>query len=164
MAGRWSRATLVALVVAAALAVGCGKELDAAGPEQAIKDAVERNYRVPVTDVSCPDGVDVEEGGTFQCEVELPDDILTATVTQTDDDGRVEYELAQQVLTRESVGKAIAEEYNARSVNCGARDYWVSRPGESFRCRAKDDTGSTGVVLVTIRDTEGNIDLELANE
>jgi hypothetical protein len=155
---------VLAVLAVAVLAAGCGKELDAAGPEQAIKDAVERNYRVAVADVSCPDGVDAEKGGTFQCEVELPDDILTATVTQTDDDGRVEYQLAQQVLTRESVSKAIAEEYNARSVNCGARDYWVSRPGESFRCRAKDDTGSTGVVLVTIRDTEGNIDLQLADE
>jgi hypothetical protein len=154
---------LLAAVVVLALAVGCGKELDASGPEQAIANAVGRNYGVVVTDVICPEDIDAKQGATFDCIVVLRDDRLSARVTQTDDDGRVEYELVQQILTRKSVTNAIAKEFNARAVECGRREYWVSHPGESFRCRATDETGGEGVIVVTIRDTKGNLDLDLAD-
>jgi hypothetical protein len=169
MAARRARPTTpfagvaLGLLVVGAIGAGCGKELDSSGPERAIKDAVERNYDVEVSEVDCPERVEVEAGATFDCIVMVPEDRLAARVTQTDEDGRVEFELVQQLLTRESVAKAIAQEYQARSVDCGERDFWVSRPGESFRCTAKDETGAEGTIEVTVRDTEGNIDLREAD-
>jgi hypothetical protein len=149
------------LVVAAATSA-CTKQLDVSKPERAIGREVERAYGVTVREVSCPDNISAKRGTTFQCQVFLTDDHLTADVTQTDSNGGLRFTLAQEILTRHSVAKAINEQYKARYVDCGNRTYWVSKPGRSFRCVARDADGETGRVLVTIRDTRGNIDLDFA--
>jgi uncharacterized protein DUF4333 len=154
-----------ALCVAAAailMLVGCTKELDVSKPERAIGREVERAYGVDVQKVTCPDKIKAQAGSTFQCVIELKGDQLTANVTQTDDNGGLNFKLAEQLLTVRSVASAINRQYNSTSVDCGKRTYWVSTPGRTFRCAAKDDTGATGTIVVTIRDTQGNIDLDFA--
>jgi hypothetical protein len=151
------------LALALALVGGCGKELDVSKPEQAIKREVERDYRVAVDDVSCPEDVTAERGATFQCVVGLrAGDRLTANVTQTDAEGALEFELAEQILTPRSVAQAIRRQYKATRVNCGKARYWVSRPGTTFTCRARDEAGGDARIEVTVRDTRGNIDLDFA--
>jgi hypothetical protein len=161
---RRGRSLLFAAVVAPALLVAaCGKQLDVAKPEQAILREVERAYSVDVSEVSCPEDLEAEAGATFKCVVVLPDDRLTVDVTQTDDEGGLRFELAEQLITNERVEQAIRRQYNATAVNCGRREYWVSRPGETFTCRARDDAGGTARIRVTVRDERGNIDLDIAS-
>jgi hypothetical protein len=158
------RAVLVgAALVASVSATACGKELDVSKPEEAIAREVERVYGVEVEGVSCPRDVQVREGATFDCLVVLPGDRLTANVTQTDDEGGLSFELAEQILTRRSVTDAIRKQYNATSVDCGEDRFWVSRPGRSFTCQATDDAGGDAEIEVTIRDRRGNIDLDFAS-
>jgi hypothetical protein len=154
---------LVAATLAVMLAAACGKELDVSKPEEAIAREVERVYAVDVSEVSCPRDVEVKAGATFDCLVVLPGDRLTAKVTQTDDEGGLSFELAEQILTRRSVTEAIRKQYNATSVDCGEERFWVSRPGRTFTCQATDDAGGDAEIEVTIRDKRGNIDLDFAS-
>jgi hypothetical protein len=152
----------VLIAVVALVAAGCTKELDVSKPERAIGREVERAYGVDVVKVTCPDKIKAEQGSTFRCLIDLQDDRLTANVTQTDDNGGLSFKLAEEILTQRSVASAINRQYNSTSVDCGSRTYWVSTPGRTFRCTAKDETGATGTIVVTIRDTQGNIDLDFA--
>ncbi len=152
----------VALAVVAFVAAGCTKELDVSKPEQAIGREVERAYDVDVVRVTCPENIKAEAGATFRCVVELEGDRLTANVTQTDSNGGLRFKLAEEILTQRSVASAINRQYHSTSVDCGPRTYWVSTPGRTFRCVAKDETGATGTIVVTVRDTQGNIDLDFA--
>jgi hypothetical protein len=151
----------VALVALLALAE-CAKELDVAKPERAIARKVERAYGVTVRDVTCPKNLSAKRGSRFECLVQLTDDQLTANVTQTDSSGGLTFKLGEEILTRRSVATAINEQYKSTFVDCGKRTYWVSRPRRTFRCTAKDEAGDSGTIVVTIRDTLGNIDLDFA--
>jgi hypothetical protein len=152
----------MAIVLAGVLmTAACGKQLDMSKPEQAIAQAIERSYKIKVNDVSCPNDLKANAGSKFQCVVALPGDRLTANVTQTDSSGGLSYELAEQILTARSVAAAIRRQYKATSVDCGRRTYWVARPSRTFTCRAQDEEGGDATVVVTVRDTRGNIDLDI---
>ncbi|MDQ1520371.1 MAG: hypothetical protein QOI55_1444 [Actinomycetota bacterium] len=151
-----------AAIVALVMLVGCSKQLDVAKPERAIAREVERGYGVTVRKVTCPKNLSAKRGARFQCLVELTDDRLTVNVTQTDSKGGLTFKLGEQILTRRSVATAINQQYKSNFVDCGKRTYWVSRPRRTFRCTAKDDAGNAGTIVVTIRDTLGNIDLDFA--
>jgi hypothetical protein len=156
---------VVALVVTALVAAAgaCGKQLDVSKPERAIAAAIEKRYSIDVESVSCPKDLEAKKGSRFQCVVTLQGDRLTADVTQTDSSGGLRYQLAEQILTATSVAKAIRAQYNATSVDCGKRTYWVAHPNRTFTCRARDDAGGAARITVTVRDERGNIDLDIAN-
>ena len=61
---------IVLLVPLIALAGCAGTVIDSQKAEDAIADSVESATGVTVTSVTCPDGVDVEAGRSFECEVE----------------------------------------------------------------------------------------------
>jgi hypothetical protein len=164
MTGRHLRHTLGAAALASVLfaAGACSKEIDTAKPEQAIAREVKRAYGITAADVTCPDSLKAKKGSTFQCIVVLSGDRLTVDVTQTDDKGALTFKPAQALITEKTVVAAIKRQYNASSVDCGKRTYWVSRPGRTIRCRARDAVGGNAVVVVTVNDTQGNIELDLA--
>ena len=92
-----TRALAAAALAAAALA-GCGDDdpemLDFAKVERGIAEGVERdNTNVDVVAVECPDRVEQKKGVVFKCLVKgaKKDQQAEATVTQTDDEGRVRY-------------------------------------------------------------------------
>jgi hypothetical protein len=155
----------VTVLAAAGLVVAgaCGKQLDVSKPERAIAAAIEQRYSIEVQGVSCPANLEAKKGSQFQCVVTLEDDRLTADVTQTDSSGGLRYQLAEQILTERSVAKAIRAQYNATSVDCGERTYWVAHPNRVFTCRARDDAGGSARITVTVRDERGNIDLDIAS-
>jgi hypothetical protein len=156
---------VLALVAFTLPAIGgaCGKQLDVSKPERAIAAAIEERYSIDVQDVSCPQDLKAKKGAQFQCVVTLEGDRLTADVTQTDSSGGLRYQLVEQILTERSVAKAIRAQYNATSVDCGKRTYWVAHPNRTFTCRARDDAGGAARITVTVRDERGNIDLDIAN-
>lgn len=58
--------------VVALTATGCGETvIDDAKTEAAIQQNLERSTGAKIASVSCPSGVEVEKGTTFQCTVEL---------------------------------------------------------------------------------------------
>ena len=97
--------TSVAALVAALplLLVACegsvevgGRILEGDDLEAEITDSLEEEVGQRPASIDCPDEVDVEEGGTFECAL-TADDGSTATVvvTMTDDEGSYEYEVTE---------------------------------------------------------------------
>ena len=91
------RAALV-LALAATLLAACGDEepkmLDIERVEKGIAEGVERdNPGTDVVSVTCPDEVEQRKGVKFKCQVKgsRKGQRAEATVTQTDDSGRVRY-------------------------------------------------------------------------
>ena len=92
-------AALACLALAAsAAAAGCGddepRKLDIARVEKGIADGIERdNPGTDVVSVTCPDEVEQRKGVKFKCQVKGSKEgqQAEATVTQTDDSGRVRY-------------------------------------------------------------------------
>ena len=79
--------------------------LTACGVSEVDVDALEESITAEVkeqtdedAEVTCPDQVDWEKGGTFSCEVEYSDGTTQQTnVEMVDDDGNVEYEFEDAV-------------------------------------------------------------------
>jgi hypothetical protein len=83
---------VAAVAAMALLAVGCTRTLDKQGLEAQLAGDLQSSG----TDymVRCPDGVKAEAGATFQCTATGPDGAtLSITVTQTDDQGNVTWEV-----------------------------------------------------------------------
>jgi hypothetical protein len=157
MTGRHLGSAIVAIL---ALTAACNKELDTSKPERAIAREVKRAYGITPKEVSCPDNLKAKKGSKFQCVIVLSDDRLTAEVEQTDDKGGLRFDLAQALISRAKVEAAVKQQYNATKVNCGKRDYWVSRAGRTIRCNAEDAAGGKGTVTVTVTDDRGNLQLD----
>jgi hypothetical protein len=91
------KGTLLLVVAMLAIAGGCTrtKTLDGPGLDQAIATNLSKELNVQGFTVACPDDVPAEAGGTFQCTATNPDGTqITLQVTQTDDHGTVNYEVA----------------------------------------------------------------------
>lgn len=92
MASRTVRLFAVAALVVAAGA--CSKTLDSEGLETTLKEQLTRETASTITAVDCPDEIKVETGGTFECTVtEESGTTFTLSLTQTDDNGAVNYEI-----------------------------------------------------------------------
>ena len=80
------------------LAIGCGEEtLDTDDLQTTISDGLEEQAGVAPESVSCPDDITVEEGSEFECTGTAPNgDEFTIQVTQTDDEGNIEFEVPPQ--------------------------------------------------------------------
>jgi hypothetical protein len=91
LSGRF--AVLVALLIAAFLAVGCGGTvIDLSKAEDQIKASVEESPGVKVSSVDCPSDVEVDPGAKFTCTVHLADgSTQTATLLIRDEDANVSF-------------------------------------------------------------------------
>jgi Domain of unknown function (DUF4333) len=85
------RTSLVVAVLAVA-ATACTQVLDEASLEESLTQQVEENLDEDGITVDCPGDVEVERGGVFTCTATGADGaVATIEVTQTDDDGSVEW-------------------------------------------------------------------------
>ena len=78
------------LIVGGVLLFGT-KTLDSAEAQRQITALTEEQTGVAPTDVSCPADIEAEAGATFSCTGSLEGQPISFTVTQTDDDGNVEF-------------------------------------------------------------------------
>jgi hypothetical protein len=80
------------------LTFGCGEEtLDTDDLQQTISDGLEEQVGVAPESVECPDDITMEEGSEFECTGTAPNgDEFTIQVTQTDDEGNIEFEVPPQ--------------------------------------------------------------------
>ena len=92
MASRTTR--LLAVATLAAAAAACTKSLDSDGLETMLQEQLTRETASTITAVDCPDEIKVETGGTFECTVtEESGTTFTLSLTQTDDQGHVNYKI-----------------------------------------------------------------------
>jgi hypothetical protein len=84
-----------ALLASAVLLLGaCTAQIDTQELERQIKDGLSSQTGVTPTSVDCPQDVPAEEGGTFRCTAVADDgSVATITVTQSDDEGNVRWEV-----------------------------------------------------------------------
>jgi hypothetical protein len=92
------RARAVTAVLALVmLGAACTPTLDTEGLEEQISSLLEERGGPTVTSVDCPEDVEAEAGGTFECTATGEDDAWLVRVTQVDDEGTVEIELVDTV-------------------------------------------------------------------
>ena len=85
---------VMALAVMLLLLAACSKTLEMDDVESEIQDGITEQTGIPVSDVDCPDEVEAEEGGTFECTATGEDGSeATVEVTQTSDDGDIRWEV-----------------------------------------------------------------------
>ena len=84
------------------LLTACGvSEVDVPALEKDIVSQVKEQAEADVT-AKCPDQVDWETGESFDCDVEFDDgSTAKANVKMVDDDGNVEWELAEPAVPSE---------------------------------------------------------------
>ena len=82
-------------VVAAFGFAGCGdKTLDTDKLQDKVSDGVAKQTGAKIKSVDCPSDVKAEKGNTFTCDVTAANgQKAKVTITQTDSDGNVRYEL-----------------------------------------------------------------------
>lgn len=161
---------LAALVVSVA---GCsvsggasaGRMLDTDEAEQRIRQFVESTYDARAQDAACPERP-LEKGDVFQCTARFEEQSLRMTVTQDDDKGNVTINPAQAVIVTQAaeddIARVLREQLGTTAaVDCGSQRLLVKDPGATFDCQAADPKGATRRVIVTVKDTEGNVDYKL---
>ncbi len=92
------RARYFVVAVAASVALaGCGEStLDADEIEDEITPQVEEQTATRDVAIDCPDDVEAEEGGEFDCDLTAEGGIeAKVAVTQTDDEGNVTWRVVR---------------------------------------------------------------------
>jgi len=70
------RRVVLSILCLVGLLAGCGETtVVPEGAEKSVVDVVSRQTDFRPTDVSCPDGVEAEVGGTFECEFTGPEGV-----------------------------------------------------------------------------------------
>jgi hypothetical protein len=87
------RARLIGACLLALVAAGCTRTLDTKGLEDQIQQILAERGGPKVSQVSCPDGIKVQQGVTFDCTATGDGSTWTIKVTQTDDQGKVNIEI-----------------------------------------------------------------------
>ena len=162
--------SVVAVLVLAGLGIGAfllfaPRVLDTAEAERQIAAIAQEQAGVTLTDVSCPDDVDLAAGTVTTCTASLEGQDVTFTVEQTDDEGNVTIESDQVYLAVTDVEAQLTEEFATQagltvtsSCDAGERTVLVAADGLQLTCTVAltDDPSDTGTVLADV-DAQGNV-------
>ncbi len=117
--------------------------------------------------VVCPEDVPISTGATFTCTAtDEAGATSTVTVTQTDDQGNVTWEIPSTGLDTALLQTSVADELASQvggtwTVVCPA-DIAMDK-GATFTCDATNADGETATIGVTQTDDEGNVTWELVS-
>jgi hypothetical protein len=147
---------------------GCGTKLDMNVISKSISDGLASQLGLADTAVTCPqEAPPAKAGDTFECEAKPKDGgRLVLKVTQKDDKGNIAWELVKiegminLKTAEESITKGLKEQTGVdATVSCGGGggNLRAAKADETFDCEAKTADGTTHKVVVTMKDTEGNI-------
>jgi hypothetical protein len=84
------RISIVAFALAATAVLGCGTIVAEQEAQDTIHTELEHSLNVPIENVNCPPGLDVEPMATFRCDVDTSDGPFVVTVTILNDDADLE--------------------------------------------------------------------------
>jgi cytoskeletal protein RodZ len=162
--------SVVAVLVLAGLGIGAfllfaPRVLDTAEAEREIASLAQEQAGVTLTDVSCPEDVDLAAGTVTTCTASLEGQDVTFTVEQTDDEGNVTIESDQVYVPVTDVEALLTEQFATEadltvtsSCDAGERTVLVAADGLQLTCTVAltDDPSDTGTVLANV-DAQGNV-------
>ncbi len=162
--------SILAALVVAGLGIGAffllgGKVLDTAEAERQIVALTEEQAGVTVTDVTCPEDVELAAGTVSTCTAQVEGQEVSYTVEQTDDEGNVTIASEDVFVQVADVEAALVSTFATDAeldvtASCDADDRTVLVAGDGLQltCTATlvDDPSDTGEVLANI-DAEGNV-------
>lgn len=156
------------------LAACGGSSLDSQKLQNTISAKINEVVPGATVTVSCPSDVKPQQGGTFQCTATVNGQQVNLVVTQNDDKGNVSYKSEQAFLSMEKAQTKISEQLAKQvpgdwTTTCdpqGATDgIYVAKPQTTFDCSVSGTSAEgapqTGTVVVTVTDSDGNIDWKL---
>lgn len=151
----------LAAVATALLLAGCTAVLDEAEAESSIRDELAKQLGAPIASVDCPADRAVKTGDVFDCTAKTEDgQDLAITVTQTDDQGNLEWDLTSEMLNMDGLEPALREWLSgqgveAQSIECPKAR--VIKAGDVFDCTVTAADGTTLTIEVTQSDEQGNV-------
>jgi len=162
--------TILTVLVVAGLGIGAffllgGKVLDTAEAERQIVALTEEQAGVTVTDVTCPEDVELAAGTVTTCTAQVEGQEVTYSVEQTDDEGNVTITSDAVFVQVADVESALVSTFAADAgldvtATCDADDRSVLVAGDGLQltCTAAlvEDPSDSGEVLADI-DAEGNV-------
>jgi Domain of unknown function (DUF4333) len=174
-----SRRSLLPLVVAllaSFVAAGChedrpdraaredaGTAVGGPNMEQDIADGVLEQLELEVG-VTCPEDIEPEEGGSFECEAQVGEDedaVFPVDVEQTDADGNIEW--TARALPTPGVEESIAVEIREQrsvEVEVECPEAVELEVGFEFGCTATEEDGEETPVRATVKDEDGSVSWE----
>jgi hypothetical protein len=129
--------------ISAIVLSSCAKTLDARKIEETIKSELNNQGKLSVESITCPKGIKLQSGQSFECTGELkPDGGFFVTVTQTDDAGNVSWDVPNswRLLNLSKLESEFRQTLAAKStvpiqkIDCGGL-YRPTKPGDSFECQ-----------------------------
>ena len=167
MLSRFARPITAAAILGLALgATACGTTVDMNAVSKAVSDGINTQLSLPIASVACPtESRAAKAGDTFEC-VATPKDggKITVKVTQEDAKGNVKWEVTKSEglidlkIVEENVTKGLKEQASVdATVSCGAGKFRAAKAGGTFECTAKSQDKGDATIVVTMKDTEGNI-------
>jgi Domain of unknown function (DUF4333) len=164
-----------ALVLVAGLAVGAlflfgTTTIDTAEAERQITQLTADQVGVAAGDVTCPEDVEAQAGGTFTCTATLDGQETSFTVEQTDGEGNVQISSDDTYTVVADVEAFLAQEVGEQAgveavATCQAegRTVLVGAPGAPLTCTVRNaaDATDSAEVLATVDDT-GTVSYEFA--
>ena len=148
---------VVALASATAIA-GCAKEIDNKDAEAFLTDSISKQTGSTIKAVSCPDGISLKRGDTFDCSVTAADGTSgTVTVTQTNGDGGVSISTPFLPIARlaNQIAARLSEQVDEK-VTLECPDLVKVEKGGRFDCRGTNGE-KTRRIIVTQKDDKGNV-------
>jgi len=166
MLSRHARAIIVAACLALAVGLSaCGTTIDMDAVGKSVSDGINSQLSLPIATVTCPtESRAAKAGDTFECIANPKDGgKLTVKVTQNDDKGNINWEVVKTeglldlALTEKAIADGMKEQAGVdATVACGGK-LRPAKPGETFECQAKTQDRGDATIVVTMKDTEGNI-------
>jgi hypothetical protein len=168
---------LITLMLAAAVLAGCSYSassgdsptIDPAEFEGAISTQMTKQHPdIPVSSVTCPDGVKLAQGVTFECTAQLEGVQLPVKVTITQVDlgkGTYDYDMkpTKNVLIPEGIVESIKaglrdQGFPNAKVDCGTERYRVVEVGGAIECIVS--AGGERRVVRAVSDEGGGVHFE----
>lgn len=160
------RAGAAALLVALAVAAGCGTTDRVAEAEEGIAAALAQRLAVDEVRVSCPDDAELDDGSTLACDVAVGGGDPQPVAFTIGSGGAVSPAVA--VIPTTSVEEYLASELAVAAegevvADCGGAALVVHDVGETFTCTVdRVSDGARFEVTVEVRSLDGSVTYSVA--
>ena len=143
---------LVAVLVATLVfGAGCAdKRLDLRNIEAAMKHRYEREIRVPIVEVTCPEMVRTRAGETFDCLVTFEGGASWTITAAQLEGGKTRWTPQGRAIPGEDLearaAAVLAGQGRRSEIHCGERVY-VAREGDRIACQAVTGSGAARIEI-----------------
>jgi hypothetical protein len=159
---------LTLTVTTAACGGGSSRRLRTDDVADKIASTIEQDGVIRVNRVDCPEDRPAKKGDEFTCTAVIGGVKVPFRVTQQDAGGNFRARSTRAILDMERAQSEMARSLSRQleatiRVECGEEKVRVERPGGTFLCIARDDSGQPVAVRVTVKDVDGNISFRVVN-